>query len=586
MSKKTQRMRPEDKPNVLGIYCRISKLKEDGKDRSIPDQKKLGIKKAKELEMEYRFYIDEGITATGDDIKDRPQMELLIEHVVSEEIKAVFVIDESRLSRNPKTKYIIIDTFKDYQVITHTLIDGILDYSDPNTEFISELKGIIHKRQITEQRIKIKSILKSNAEQGKVHGIIPYGYKKDENGYFLIDEEEAKVVKRIYELSLSGLGLNQIANLFNKEGVKTRYNKISTGTLTTKNRFTGKVRTIEKEKIQWAGNTIRTIIKNTFYYGERNFSGEIYTVPKIIEKSYWHRVNENYKSRSNSSGKRTNHLYLLSGLLKCDKCGQPMNGRVRSKQANSYYICNSKRFSHLNCGNRSMNITRLDDFVWREISVNNIIREHIINGLKNSDNENAKKDIERELKDLNSGIESFKLEKKKAVQLAIKGVISENDIQPEITSIEQKINDLQVKIANKNIELSDLNYTINNIDNIRKSFNESIDAIGFNKKQEFLKQYIKHISIRYYEINNKNKLNRFFHITFSFTIYPKPITYILDWKYRFIKFFNPMDIIINENLYKDGKVSDVNINNENPDILDDFYINPENEDGFYEDLND
>jgi len=45
-----------------------------------------------------------------------------------------------------------------------------------------------------------------------------------------------------------------------------------------------------------------------------------------------------------------------------------------------------------------------------------------------------------------------------------------------------------------------------------------------------------------------------------------------------------MDIIINENLYKDGKVLDINNNNENPHKIDDFYINPENEDGFYKNL--
>jgi len=554
MNNRIKRKSPEDKPNILGIYCRISKLKEEGKDRSIPDQKKLGIKKAQELNMEYKLYVDEGITATSDNISDRPQMKLLIDHVILEEIKAVFVIDESRLSRNPKTKYVIIDTFKEYQVITHTLIDGILDYSDPNTEFISELKGIIHKRQITEQRIKIKSILKSNAEQGKVHGIAPYGYKKDENGYFDIDDEESKIVKRIYELSLSGMGLNQIAKLFNKEGIKTRYNKIASGTLTTKNKFTGKERTVDKVSIKWAGNTIRTIIKNTFYYGVRTFSGETYSVPNIIDEDYWHRVNKNYKSRSNTRGKRTNHRYLLNRLLICNKCGQFMNGRVRSNQPNNYYTCNSKRFAHLNCGNRSMNLAKFDEFVWHEVSSNDIINKHIINGIKDTDNLKHKQSIESELKELNTVIEALIAEKKKAIQFAIKGVISENDIQPEIVRIERKINDVNIKVENKNVELSDINYTISNIDDIKRNFEQTKKELGFNKKQEFLKKYIKNIKTQYYETKGENKIERYFHVTFSFTILPKPITYIIDNKYRIKGIHNPIDVYINDYLYKRGYI--------------------------------
>ena len=56
----------------LGIYCRISKVK-DGNDLSIPDQKQKGIKKAKELGLPYELYIDEGISGASDKIEDRPE---------------------------------------------------------------------------------------------------------------------------------------------------------------------------------------------------------------------------------------------------------------------------------------------------------------------------------------------------------------------------------------------------------------------------------------------------------------------------------------------------------------------------------
>ena len=57
---------------MLGIYCRISREKEAGKDRSIADQKALGIELAQKHRTEYKVYIDEGYSGTLENIKDRP----------------------------------------------------------------------------------------------------------------------------------------------------------------------------------------------------------------------------------------------------------------------------------------------------------------------------------------------------------------------------------------------------------------------------------------------------------------------------------------------------------------------------------
>lgn len=529
---------------MLAIYCRISRLKEDGKDRSIDDQKQLGIEKAKELNLPYKFYVDEGISGAGDTLEERPEITTLLRDVVAKHVTAVFVIDESRLSRNPRTKYLITDVFKEYNVITYSAIDGKIDYSNLDDEFISEIKGVIHKRQVSEQKFKIKSVLKSNAKNGRAHGILPYGYCKDASGFIKIDDEEAKIIRLIYQLSLEGKGTSKIAEILNLKEVPTRYNIISKGTITVRNKDSGKLTTRSKNEITWAGNTIRNIIKNTFYKGERKFSNEIYRSPIIIKPDYWNAVNHNLKNNSNTSGKQTNHLYLLKGLMECEKCGRNMYGRTRSNKKDNYYMCSSKRFKNLNCGNRSINIDRIEYFIWMEILKEDGFKKYLIENLDNPGVKEKIKIVSSNIKIIQNEIIKFKQEKQKAIQFAIKGLIAESDIKGEIERISERIKDSEVKLFGLNDELQYLESNLKTENQINIDFKSIIEKADFNTKRNFLKKYIKRININWIASNRR------YYVRINFHNLPKSITYILDWKCNFVEIFNPLDSVINKTISK------------------------------------
>jgi site-specific DNA recombinase len=95
---------------MIAIYCRISREKEAGKDRSINDQKLSGIELAKKLNIPYRVYIDEGISGTLP-INERPALSDLISDIYSKEINKVYVYDQSRLERSPEARFILKDLF-------------------------------------------------------------------------------------------------------------------------------------------------------------------------------------------------------------------------------------------------------------------------------------------------------------------------------------------------------------------------------------------------------------------------------------------------------------------------------------------
>ena len=78
---------------MIGIYCRISKHKEKGKDVSIETQLQAGIAFAKTEGIEFKSFVDEGISGTKDEIKDRPEFALMLDSIKKGLITKVFCFD-------------------------------------------------------------------------------------------------------------------------------------------------------------------------------------------------------------------------------------------------------------------------------------------------------------------------------------------------------------------------------------------------------------------------------------------------------------------------------------------------------------
>ena len=227
---------------TLAIYCRISKLKEDGKDRSIDNQKKIGIAKAKKLKMEHRLYVDEGLSGTLEKIEDRPALNNMLKDIIDGEIDAVFAYDQSRFERSPEIRSVLMNIFKKNEIAYYTHMDGAVDLKDPQTQLFGDMVSLFNKYEVTKTRIRVKGILKQRAEEGKAHGIMPYGYGRDEKGFIKVDAAEEKIIKRIFSLSLKGTGTRSIAGILNKEKIPTR-----SGTL-------------------WSISTVNQMLKNKIYY--------------------------------------------------------------------------------------------------------------------------------------------------------------------------------------------------------------------------------------------------------------------------------------------------------------------------------
>lgn len=456
---------------MLAIYTRLSK--EDKDSSSIENQIREGKFFAKNNNfIDIKIYNEgEGISG-GLDIKDRPQLFQLLQDFRGNNIKSVWFRNQNRLERNSNTWHIFITEAKKYNIDVY-FNDKLFDYDNPQENLFGSITSALNQYQKDLQSAQTKRSLNDNVKEGKVWSIVAYGYKSN-NGFLAIDEKESKIIKEIYELSLSGKGYNTIANYLNDKKVPTRKNAL------------------------WRARTIQAIIKNTLYKGVRIYSEKSYDAPIIIEPYYWQKVNDNLENNKNHSGKQVDHKYLLKGLIKCVKCGKNYYGKRRSDKSENYYSCVGKRYKEISCTNRGINIDVLEYFIWQRFFADKRILELTKDHLKKENIDSKINHLEKSKDNLIKELDNLKKQRKNAIQLAIKGLIDEVDIKPELERIDSQINDQNIKIHNleKQIDfLSDSN-------KIKESVNDdlmNLKEASFNDKQELIKKYIKSIEVNYLE---------------------------------------------------------------------------------------
>lgn len=480
---------------MLAIYARISREKLEGKDRSINDQVQTGKELAEKLKLDYEVYIDEGYSGTLD-IEDRPELMKLVEDILNKKITHVFAYDQSRLERNKDVWSKLYGIFQDKKVKLSFKDTPEFDFESDENFLFSHITSLINNFYAKVASRKIRSVLARNIQDGKVHAKSAFGYTKDENGYLIVDKEESLIVKRIYEMSLQGKGTDKIAEILNYEGILTSYNKDAKGGIYKIRDRYDPTRVIEKKKsdAKWRGKTIQGIIKNTIYKGDRFWKGNYYKVPEIFDEVYWQKVNDNLQKNRNNTGKKVEHKYLLKGIIKCN-CGKNMYGRSRVNKRDHTYICSSRRNKGESCGNRAINIDKIENLIWEHF----FIRDELLNLLNEASNSGdsvlEKLLMQKEL--LSKKADDNEKAKQNLMKFIAGGVITMDDARTQLEEI--KINQSKVKV-----EISEVELRISNFKNFerlvvetREDFKQYTLDSDFEVKRNLVHKYIDKIVVAY-----------------------------------------------------------------------------------------
>ena len=326
-------------------------------------------------------YSDEGFS--GKNIQGRPDFQRMMEDIQSgkDGVSFVLVFKLSRFGRNAADVLNSLQIMQDFGVNLICVEDGIDSSKDAGKLMISVLSAVA---EIERENIRTQTMAgrEQKAREGKWNGgFAPYGYKL-ENGELLIAEEEAEVIRVIYDRYLhSNDGVNGVAKYLNSHGY------------TKKQRQNGTIP-------GFSATFVKHVLDNPVYmgkiaYGRRKTEkklgtrNEMHVVEQseyliydglheaIISEEDW--LEAHHKREKNAYRREKirdpDHAHILSGILKCPCCGKGMYGNIakahsKDNKTRYYYYCKNTgtETGHVCTFRTNIEQTELNAMVARLIS--------------------------------------------------------------------------------------------------------------------------------------------------------------------------------------------------------------------------
>lgn len=375
----------------VGEYNRLSK--EDGdkpESDSIQNQHSINQKHLEYLREQgeqiesVTVYSDDGYA--GGNFK-RPRYQALIRDIESGKINCIIFKDNSRLGRNyPELGRLMEDYFPQKGVRVISVLNNLDSVKDPRgyCSAIVSFSNIVNDDYIRQLSIKIKCTLTMKRERGEFIGnYAPFGYQKDpaDRHRLVVDEEQAEIVRKIFDWYEEGMSASSIAKRLNAMQIMTPGDfKIRDGckSFITHDRNSSKLHA-------WTTTTIATILKNEVYIGnmvqgkhksvsyrskkmmltdESEWTVVEGTHVPIISDEQFAIIHERFVRRTRISPGKT-HVYPLSGLVSCGACGHRMN-RVVS-QGYARYRCITRTYAPDKCQCPSIKEEYLEELILQTL---------------------------------------------------------------------------------------------------------------------------------------------------------------------------------------------------------------------------
>ena len=339
---------------ITPLYERLSRDDElQGESNSISNQKQMLEDFARRNGLPNpTHFTDDGISGTR---FDRPGFLAMMEEVEAGRVEAIVIKDMSRLGRDYLKVGQVMEVLRQRGVRLIAINDGV-DSLKGNDDF-TPFRNIMNEFYARDTSRKIRSVFKSKGMSGKhLTGTVIYGYLWDEKReHWLVDEEAAEVVRRIFSLTLEGYGPYQIACKLSADRIE-----IPVVHLARFNEGVNRSKPV-KDPYGWGSSTIVNILKKREYLGHTiNFKTRKHFKDKkshYVSEDEWtifentheaiidqqtfdlvQKIRSNVRRYPNGWGEAA----PLTGLLYCADCG----GKMYVHRTN-----NGKRISQYTCSN-------------------------------------------------------------------------------------------------------------------------------------------------------------------------------------------------------------------------------------------
>ena len=482
-----------------------------------------------------QYYIDDGYSGVDN---TRPEYVHMLDDVQNGLVGTVIVKDQSRLGRDHlETDRLMELVFPAYDVRFIAVTDGVDSANGMNE--MSGIKNLLNDMYARDCSNKIRAVLKAKGERGERLGAwIAYGYMRDPSNpkQIIPDPETAPVVKHIFEMYASGIGIKRICGTLEQEQVisPSVYNYRKNGS---------RSRDLKLDKpYAWTNNTIRKMLSNQIYCGDtvnfktysksnklkkriKNSPENMRIFPNtheaIIDRATFDLVQKHFEGRKRAD--KRGELDKYAGYLYCAECGSRLyRNRDKSHKGDSYR-CGRHQSRKSDCTSHCISGNNLDKIVLTAIKkVTKYAREHsdefYSDAMRNGEAEAAKN--MKEFESLRSEYESRIKQLDNAIQLLYmdrsNSKITNERYELLSASFENEQSELKAKLSTLDTQFDEMKVREKLI---RGFIRDAKRYVTIQKvTPELLKSFVKRIEV--YEKAVKRSRTCGNHIVIYFTFHP------------------------------------------------------------------
>lgn len=329
------------KIKYTALYERLSRDDEmQGESNSIVNQKRYLEEYAQAQGFKnIRHFTDDGYSGTN---FKRPGFQKMIAAIEAGEIDVVCVKDLSRFGRDYLKVGFYTEIMFPEKGVRFIAINNSVDSANPTENDFTPFLNIMNEWYAKDTSNKIRTIFRSRMQDGKrCSGAIPYGYRRDpeDKNHLLIDEEAAKVVRRIYQMVIDGMGSQAIANQLTADNVlipsayleQSEHGESRNHSYHDPCRWNCTAVSYILDKQEYMGHTVlgKTICENFKTKKRRKARPDELIIfenthEPIIDAETWHLI-QKLRRRTRRKLANGSYSHRLSGLVYCADCGKRLS---------------------------------------------------------------------------------------------------------------------------------------------------------------------------------------------------------------------------------------------------------------------
>lgn len=473
------------------IYLRVSTADQDYERQRIELE---ALAKSRGDNVKYVFEEKKSAVLSMDTREELTKMRQL----TKDDVDIIYLWDITRLSRRSIDFINLVYEFANKGICLYFKDKNIITLDeDGNINAMASIYlymlGIFAQMDAENLKAKMKSGKEKSLLDGNSYtSNAPFGYYLD-NKKLYIKEDEAELVRMMYDLYIDGKTLNEIALQINSKNIVT------------------------KTGVKWSTEVIRNMIINPVYKGKpeyRNYkkvNGKLqidkvrtFDAPAIIDAGKWDLAQEQRIKNTTYADKSRTRKALLRGVLVCGLCGKPYHIAIAGNKA-SFYKCSDKRSSintRVGCKNGGIVAGHIDYIIWE--LVKNVYKQNRFTEQFEAAKQANKDKIDSNLDQISNYLDEITKINKNIAKVR-KGYM--NGIYDDITAAKE-IKEYNNQIEKINRLISDLeaeNVLLDRKINISKDQFKIDDAEPTNEEKVLvIKEYIK--EARLFAISNNKKV--------------------------------------------------------------------------------